>query len=234
MDDLKELIEENWEKRAFMSLALKKDKVKEIVEATNFLDKIYSKISLRTRAYVIKHNLTLDTLPKCPCCDNYSTINNTNPELGFRTYCSPNCSRSDKTIDKNLIELFDNYQFLYEEKIIKQKSIEQIAEEHKISITPVVKYLKKHNLYQLNDARKLDKNKINLLSNYIFMYNLYVNKNYTFRQIGQIIGCSTGIIKKYLTFHNIEISKPNSYPRKFNKVSNEESEIFDLLLYFFF
>jgi len=91
MDDLKELIETHWEKKAFISLALKKDKVKEVIEVTSFLDEIYLKVSLRTRAYVIKNNINQQTLPRCPYCDNYSAINNTNPELGFRTYCSQKC-----------------------------------------------------------------------------------------------------------------------------------------------
>ena len=227
MDDLKKLIETYWEKRAFMSLALKKDKVKEIVEATNFLDKIYSKISLRTRAYVIKHNLTLDTLPKCPCCDNYSAINNTNPELGFRTYCSPNCSRSDKTIDKNLIELFDNYQFLYEEKIVKQKSIEQIAEEHKVSITPVVKYLKKHHLYQLNDARRRNTKANQVLENKEALISLYETN--TMESIAETLGTTKGTVSRWFQIHYIEAKLPNSYERKIKKVSNEEQELYEFI-----
>ena len=117
MDNLKELIEANWNKNDFISLSLNKYKVKKIIETTQFLDNIYPKVPLRSRAYVIKYNLTQEQLPKCPCCENYSAINTSNPELGFRTYCSPKCSRSDKTIKKDLIKLFDDYNFLYKAKL---------------------------------------------------------------------------------------------------------------------
>lgn len=176
--NLNETVEENWEKRKFMSLSLNKEAVSAIMDSTEFLNEIYSKISLRTRAYVIKHGITLDTLPRCKCnCGRYAAINNTRAEQGFRVYCGPLCSRGDKTIDKSLVALFEKYEFLYDEKIVKQKSIEQIAEEYNISTGPVVKYLKMHNLYQLNDARSVDSKKIEMLTNHDQMYDYYITKN---------------------------------------------------------
>ena len=65
--NLKEVIETHWEKNKFISLSLNEDMVKLIKSSTDFLDEIYPKISLRTRAYVIKNDITLDTLPKCKC-----------------------------------------------------------------------------------------------------------------------------------------------------------------------
>jgi hypothetical protein len=112
--NLKEIVEAHWEKNKFMSLSLKKDVVKLIKDSTIFLDKCYPKIALRTRAYVIKNDITLETLPKCKC-GNYAAINATYPEEGFRIYCGSKCSRSDKTIDKKVIAIIDNYDFLYEE-----------------------------------------------------------------------------------------------------------------------
>ena len=221
--NLKGIIETHWDKRKFMSLSLKKDMVKFIQDTTNFLDEFYPKISLRTRAYVIKNDITLETLPKCKC-GRYAAINTSNPEEGFRIYCGPKCSRSDKTIDKEVISIIDNYDFLYEEKITKQKSIEQIAKDHNISIIPVVKYLKKHNLYQLNDARRRNNKANTILENKESLIALYETN--TMQDIAESLGTTKGTISRWFEVHNIEAKPPNSYERKIKKVSNEENELF--------
>jgi len=78
--DLKNIINKNWDKSNFISLSLDKSKVKLITDATYFLDEIYEKVPLRTRAYVIKNNIIEDTLPKC-ICGNSVAINKTYPDL---------------------------------------------------------------------------------------------------------------------------------------------------------
>jgi len=221
--NLKEIVEIHWEKNKFMSLSLKKDMVKLIQDTTNFLDEFYPKISLRTRAYVIKNDITLETIPKCKC-GRYAAIDTTYPEKGFRIYCGPKCSRSDKTIDKEVISIIDNYDFLYEEKITKQKSIEQIAKEHSISIIPVVKYLKKHNLYQLNDARRRNNKANTILENKESLIALYETN--TMQDIAESLGTTKGTISRWFEVHNIEAKAPNSYERKIKKISNEENVLF--------
>lgn len=226
MDQLKSLVEENWEKSKFISLSLDKGKVKILTDATSFLDELYEKVPLRTRAYVIKNNLNEDTLPKC-ICGKVVNINQTNPELGFRKYCGPQCSRSDKTIDKNLIQRLDNYEFLYQEKIIQQKSIEQIAKEHSISIIPVVKYLKKHNLYQLNDARRRNNKANQVLEDKDTLISLYETN--TMQEIAESLGTTKGTVSRWFEVHNISAKPSNSYERKIKKVSNEENEIYQYI-----
>jgi hypothetical protein len=227
MDKVKELIEDNWEKHKFISLSLDKNKVKVIVETTNFLNEIYTKIPLRSRAYVIKNNISKETIPKCICCDKYAALNITNPEKGFRTYCGPKCSRSNKTISKDLIKLFDDYNFLYKEKIINQKSIEQLANEYNISITPVVKYLKKYNLYQLNDARRRNIKANQVLENKETLVSLY--KTNTMDDIAKSLGTTKGTISRWFDHHNIKAKPSNSYERKIKKVSNEETELYEYI-----
>jgi ArsR family metal-binding transcriptional regulator len=48
--DLKNIINKNWDKSNFISLSLDKSKVKLLTDATYFLDEIYEKVPLRTRA----------------------------------------------------------------------------------------------------------------------------------------------------------------------------------------
>jgi hypothetical protein len=222
--ELQKLVEDNWDKSNFISLSLDKSKVKVLTDATCFLDEIYEKVPLRTRAFTIKNNINRDTLPKC-ICGNPVGINKTYPELGFRQYCGPKCSRSDKTIDKKVIEILDNYEFLYNEKIVKQKSIEQIAKENNISTIPVVKYLKKHNLYQLNDARKLKPEILENLKNKNLLYEYYINQNKTLKEISKILECGTGSIIKSLKEHDINIKSRNYYGNNVKKCSNEETRL---------
>jgi len=123
--------------------------------------------------------------------------------------------------------LFDNYEFLHQEKIVKQKSIEQIAEEHKISITPVVKYLKKHNLYQLNDARRRNTKANQVLENKEALISLYETN--TMESIAETLGTTKGTVSRWFQVHHIEAKPSNSYERKIKKVSNEEQELYEFI-----
>jgi transposase len=224
--NLKEVVESNWEKNKFISLSLKKDTVKLIQDYTSYLDKIYPKITLRTRAYVIKNDINLNNLPKCRC-GKYAAIDAEYPEKGFRIYCGLKCSRRDKTIDKEIIDIIDNYDFLYKEKITKQKSIEQIAKEYNISTSPIIKYLKKHNLYQLNDARRRN-NKANIiLENKESLLLLYQTN--TMQGIAESLGTTKSTVSRWFEIHKIEAKASNSYERKIKKVSNEENELFNYI-----
>lgn len=226
MDKLIELVNSNWNKNDFISLSLDKGKVKILVEATNFLDEIYEKIPLRTRAYVIKHDITKETLPKC-LCGNPVAINRTYSELGFRKYCGAECSRCDKTIDKQIIKTLDNYEFLYEEKITKQKSIEQIAKEYNISTVPVIKYLKKHNLYQLNDARRRNNKANQILENKEILLSLYHTN--TMQEIAESLGTTKSTVSRWCEIHNIQAKPSNSYERKVKKISIEENKLYEFI-----
>lgn len=223
---LQEIIENNWEKNEFISLSLNKDLVGGIKKETQFLDKIYSKIPLRTRAYVILNGLTQDTIPKC-VCGKPAAINSSYTEQGFRIYCGPECSRKNKTIDKSIIEKLDSYEFLYNEKIVKQKSIEQIAKEHNISTIPVVKYLKKHKLYQLNDARRRNNKANQVLESKETLVSLYESN--TMQQIAESLGTTKGTVSRWFEVHNIQAKPPNSYERKIKRVSKEEHSLYEFI-----
>lgn len=227
MTTLKECIHSYLETYNFISLSLNQKLTQEIKDKTLFLDKFYSKIPLRSRVYVVVNDITEELLPKCPCCKNPSALNLTYPELGFRSYCSSSCSRKDKTISKELITVLDNYEFLYEEKIIKQKSIEQIAQENKVSITPVVKYLKKYNLYQLNDARRRNTKANSILESKNNLISLYETN--TIETIAKSLGTTKGTVSRWFQIHRIKTKASNSYERKIKKISNEENQLYEFI-----
>lgn len=226
--DLKEFLKQNWGKGDFIQISLNREIRSKIENQTQFLNQYYDEIPLRTRAYVIVNTITELTIPKCKCgCGKVSAINKTRSEQGFREYSGSKCSRKSKTIGKDVLKILDNYEFLYHEKIEKQKSIEQIASELKISITPVVKYLKKHNLYQLNDARRRNTRANELLSDKNKLLELYDTNN--LQDIAKSIGTTKATVSKWFKIHQIQTKPSNSYERKIKRISNEESELFKFL-----
>lgn len=211
-----------------ISLSLNNDLRTQVESRTEFLNSYYSKIPLKTRVFVILNEITEATLPKCKCgCEKVSAIDITYPENGFREYSGPECSRKSKTIPKSVKDKLEDYQWLYNERIIQQKSIEHIAEFLGVSTIPVVKYLKQHGLHQTFDARKIDKSRLSILENHDLMYNYYETQNLTLRDIAKIIKCSSSIVIKYLKLHNISIKNKNQYERKINKHSKEENQLYE-------
>jgi hypothetical protein len=223
---VRELVETHWDKSKFIALSLDESKISLLKKSTNFLDDIYENIPLRTRAYVTLNGMTLETLPKCTC-GKFSAINTSEPIKGFRKYCGPTCSRKNKTIDKDSLKLLDDYKFLYQQKIIEQKSIEQIAEELNISIAPVVKYLKKYNLYQLNDARRRNTKANDLLQNKEKLIELYQNN--TLEDIARTVGSTKATVSRWFKVHQIETKTSNSYERVIKKVSKEENQLLEYI-----
>ena len=145
--DLNQHIKNNWDKSSFMKISLNGALRTQIENETKFLDLYYDKIPLRTRAYAIINNIDEHSLPKCKCgCQKPCAIDRTYSEKGFRLYASHECSRSDKTIDQDAKVKLENYDWIYGQRIIQKKSIEQIALDLNISTVPVSKYLKLHKL----------------------------------------------------------------------------------------
>ena len=228
--NLKELLKDNWDKSSFISISLNESIRTQIENDTKFLDSYYSKIPLRTRGYVIINSIDSNSLPRCKCgCGKPCAINLSYTTNGFREYSGPECSRKSKTISLESKTKLDDYDWVYDQRITQQKSIELIAQELNISTIPVVKYLKKHGIHDLMDARKIDNSKLLILENYQLLFDYYVTKDLTLREIAKIIKCGTSTVIKHLNIHGIQIKTNNSYPRKKSKSSKEETELFNFI-----
>lgn len=225
MPDLKQLIQDNWDKKKFISLSLNKIIKNEIMDATSFLDVIYEKIPLRNRAYVILHDITKETLPQCKCgCQKPCALDVTNSINGFRSYATSDCSRKDKTVSKEALDLLKNKNWLYDQRIIQQKSIDLIAQELNISHVPVKKWLVTHEIDDMLDCRSRNALANQILQNKTELEKLY-QSGLTCEQIAEKILSSRATVSKWLKFHEIETRNPNEYERKIYKVSNEEQEL---------
>ena len=220
-------LQENWDKSNFIKISLNKSLKEQIEENTVFLNSYYSNIPLRTRAYVLVNDITEQSIPRCKCeCGEVCAIDKTYTENGFRLYANSNCSRKSKTISSESKNKLDNYEWIYDQRIIQKKSIEQIAKELSISTIPVVKYLKKHKIHGLIDSRRRNSHSTNILSDKEKLEELY-KTGLTCDEIGEKIGVAKSTVARWLNIYGIDIRLPNSYERKINKVSKEENTLYE-------
>jgi transcriptional regulator with XRE-family HTH domain len=225
--ELKKYLNENWDKSKFIQISLNKSIKTEIENQTEFLNKYYDNIPLRTRAYVIVNSITEETIPKCKCgCGTVCGIDKTYTENGFRLYANSTCSRKDKTIDKNAKLKLEDYNWIYDQRVVNKKSIEDIANQLNISTIPVVKYLKYHKLNNLIDARRRNSLSISILSDKEKLQEIY-ESGLTCEQIAEKFGTTKSTVSRWLNIYNIKTRESNSYERKIKRVSKEENNLFE-------
>jgi transcriptional regulator with XRE-family HTH domain len=227
--NLVEHLKENWDKSSFMKISLNQSIRKEIEENTQFLDKYYSSVSLRTRAYVLINEIEENTIPKCKCnCGKVCAIDKTYAERGFRSYANSSCSRKSKTIQLESKKKLEDYEWIYNQRITQKKSIEQIAKDLNISTIPVVKYLKNHNLHDLMDSRRRNSYSVSILSDKNKLEEIY-NSGITCEQIADKLGITKSTVSRWLNIYNIETREPNSYERNIKKISKEENTLYEYI-----
>lgn len=224
-----EYIKNHWDKSSFMKLSLNESIRSQIENETLFMNSYYDSIPLRTRAYVIINQITENSLPKCKCgCGNVCAIDKTYTEKGFRFYANLNCSRKNKTISEESKKQLENYNWIYDQRITQQKSIELIAQELNISTIPVVKYLKKHKIDDLFDGRQRNSYSTQILKDKESLQKLY-DQGLTCDQIANQLSSSKATISRWLKIHNIETRDSNLYDRKIIRISKEENDLYDYI-----
>jgi transposase len=227
--DLKDLIFNNWDNNKFMSISLNEEVRTRIINETGFLNDYYEKIPLRNRAYVILHDITEQTLPKCKCgCNSPCALDITNSKNGFRSFANPTCSRKSKTIPESALKKLKDFNWLYEQRILQQKSVELIGEELGISEVPVRKWIKVHGINDMIDCRSRNSSANLILRSKEKLEELY-NTGITCEEIAEKLYTTKSTVSRWLRFHNIEARSSNFYERKIKKVSNEEQEVLDFI-----
>ena len=172
-----------------------------ILEITAFLD-VYKKVPLSLRYYCILNSI--DTIPVCKSCDNPVTYKKDYPDQGFADYCSPKCSRSDKTVDEKTLKKLSNKDWLYEQRIALQRSKKDIARELNCSVVPVTKWLKQ---LEIEQPREDIKNIKLDLPEKECLYDDYYIKNLTLLDIAKKYNVSNTTVKKWFSFYEIELSE---------------------------
>ena len=228
MTSLKGLIQENWKGRAFLKIGCNKELVQQIEEQTEFLNKHYPKLSTKQRAFFILNDITEDQIPLCSCGCGRKVEVNREAERGFRKFYSEECHRKAPKLSKEVLEKLSDKDWLYNERVVLKKAIETIGEELGVSHVPVAKWLKKHGIKNLVDARRRNQVATDILNDKAQLQILY-GQGLTCEQIAEQLSTTRGTISRWLRHHDIERRPPNSYIRKINRVSGEEQEVINFI-----
>ena len=126
--------------------------------------------------------------------------------------------------ENSLLKLSDK-NWLFDQRIIQRKSIENIAESLGISIAPVTKWIKYHNIphIRLNESEHTTKM---LLGNKEYIQDIY-DKGNKLQEIADLLGTSKATVSKFMQKHGIITRNPNSYERNHKKISIGELEVLD-------
>jgi hypothetical protein len=225
---LKEVIQDNWSGRQFIKIATNAGLKTQIEEQTSFLDLHYPNIKLKQRAFVLLNDLTEEQLPYCRCgCGKRASLNR-EPDKGFSKYFNEDCHRRAPKISDYALEKLSNKEWLFEQRITLKKAIETIGDELGVSHVSVDRWLKKHGIKNLVDARRRNLAATEIFNDKEKLEELY-NSGMTCEQIAESLNTTKGTVSRWLVYHDIERRSPNSYERTINKVSGEEQELIDFI-----
>lgn len=211
------------------NLSVSKDPIivalrKDICNATKFLD-IIDDIKIGFRVYCIKNNIT--SIPKC-ICGNYCKPRPDDNNKGFAKYCSIKCNQSTSKLADDVLEKLSSYDWMYEQRITNRYSKEHIAELLNVSVSPVVKWIKKLNIPDIKYNESLSETKIKLQDK-DWLYNQHVVERKTVNDISEMIQSSPSTVSVYLDKHQIQANESNSYPRKHVRISKGHQEVIDYI-----
>lgn len=226
MEDIKILCDNRiFDKSYMISLSVNK-KAKELIYKSTAWMK--PDTPLKIRCLAIHNQYTVTSFPKCIVCNNPVTYDKAYQNK-FSEYCGPICSRSHKhRLDTVSYERLNNKEWLYQQRIVLKKSYEEIASELNCSVNPVKKAcikhqipLVKHNCSQPMVLLKLEDKE--------WLHHMHCEQRKKVEEIADMIGSTKATVSRWLSFHNIETNEPNSYPRKINRVSDEQQQVIDYI-----
>lgn len=200
-----------------------------LLECTRFLD-MYDKVPLALRYHSVLHDIFC--IPTCKICISPVTYKRDYPSKGFATYCSAKCSRSDKIIDKSIVKLLQDKDWLYNQRIILKKSKELIATELGISVVPITKWIMIHGIPEVKYNESCSIAKLRL-EDCIWMETEHIINHRTCEDIGNELNVSKSTVSLYLSKHGIIANKCNSYDNVKSVTSAECQEIIDFIQTFY-
>lgn len=176
--------------------------------------------------YRIENRNTFMHIPKCPCGNNCH-VNKSDKRKGFTKYCSDECSKKYRSMNKQYNVLMSDYSWLYEQRIILKKSKDTIAGQLGCSHTVVNKWLKYHNIPNVR-YNESNTETLLLLRDYDYMYQEHKVSHKSCEDIANDLGITKSTVSVWLNKHNITTNESNSYPRN-NYSSGEEKELLNFL-----
>lgn len=134
----------------------------------------------------------------CPC-GKETHRNKAYPKLGYNTYCSDTCSKKYQKENREYNKIMSDKDWLYEQRITLKKSKEIIAQELNCSTTVVDKWLKFHNITKV----KYNESAPEELKDKDVMYNLYITKKKSIRQLARDFSVMPSTILYWIRKHNL-------------------------------
>lgn len=204
MNQLKQVIEQNWDKRNFSDAIVSSGHFEELKQKTSFLDENYPDVPVRTRGYVVLNEI--NEVPICPCgCNKPVSIDKHKPINGFRKYNRSTCANNVK-IPSDIIEKLDSKEWLYQQRVKLRKSFVAIAQELNVSRTTVEAYLNKHQIGTDVDSRVHSPESRATLEDKEKLGSLY-NSGMTTIEIGKLLKVDKKCVNQWLRKHGIQIRK---------------------------
>lgn len=213
MANIKKIIEDNWYRRNFVYVFDDNQELfDQLKKETEFLDKNYKQVPIRTRGYVIKNDITEETLPKCACgCGKVAAINKNTPADGFMQYHKSSCAA--RRVSPQVIEFLSNKEWFYEQRVNQRKSFDTIAAELKVSNTTVKKWAKTHNIDNKLDSRVHVPESRVVLEDKELLASLY-NSGLSTNRIGDLLGVNKQSVNNWLKKHEIPLRKKGNQSKE--------------------
>lgn len=200
----------------------------EVIGKTQWLDSIYpdQKIPIRIRIMVEQMGLSGDTFPRCPSCGKPVGYDKARHSKLLK-FCSNACSSNRDYLPKEIVDKLSSYEWVYEQRVLKQKSYELIAQELAISTIPVRKWVDRHNLplFKLNESQSQT---LAYLKDKDWLTKKY-DEGLKIHEIADEIGSSAASVSRWFQHHEIKTRNPNEYERSIKKSSKDEDEIFSFV-----
>lgn len=215
------------DKKKMISLSLNKTQRQNIVNATAWMDKYFSKIPLKIRCLVVKEGYDEISYPRCVCGKPTSFDKEYNDHLN--EFCSDKCRKARQRLSDQATARLNDREWLWQRRMVDQRAITDIAAELGCSITPIKNALKRFDIptIRLNESRPVVRM---YLENKKWLYEQHVVKQRTLEDIANEIGSSKATLSIALTRHRIIANASNIYPRKHVIVSRECQEVVDFLI----
>ena len=87
--------------------------------------------------------------PKLCICGKPCHIDKAYPKKGYTRFCSDECAKKYRHIEKPWYKYLSDYDWLYNQRIVQKKSKETIAKEIGCSPVPVSKWIKIHGIAEV-------------------------------------------------------------------------------------
>ncbi len=195
---------------------------------TNWYTEIYPKTPTKFLDYIKQNDITPENCPKCPVCGKYASYDKAYSNK-FIKFCSDKCSKDHGRLTDFQKTKLNDKDWLYLQRIDLRRSYHDIGNELGLSVIPIKKYCKIHEIpsVRYNESSYTTKQKI---LDYEWLFNEHKIKHRTLDDIASEIGSTKSTLSVYLKKHKITANLSNSYDREYSRESKQQKEVNDFIV----